>query len=98
MIRNSICEQQQIGFEPLIMEFSGGMVGETATLLSSLCGVIDRYAGLLLGCTWQECQIRLVIDLHRGLQTSKAQEYTFKAEEYTFENMKYKLSKCKSTP
>ena len=30
------CEQQHIGFEPLIMESSGGMLGETATLLLSL--------------------------------------------------------------
>ena len=49
------------------MESSGGMVGETATLLLSLCGVIDRHEGLLLGCTWQEYQIHLAIDLHRGL-------------------------------
>ena len=51
----------------LIMESSGGMIGETASLLSSLCGIIDRHEGLSLGCTWQECQIHLAIDLHRGL-------------------------------
>ena len=48
------------------MESSGGMVGERQPL-SSLCGIIDRDKGLLLGCTWQEYQIRLAIDLHRGL-------------------------------
>ena len=61
------CEQQHIGFEPLIMESSGGMIGETATLLLSLCGIIDRHEVLSPGCTWQECQIRLAIDLQRGL-------------------------------
>ena len=49
------------------MESSGVMVGEMAALLLSLCGVIDRHEGLLLGCTWQECQICLAIDLYRGL-------------------------------
>ena len=58
------------------MESSGGMVGETATLLSSLCGVIDRHEGLLLGCTWQECQIRLAIDLHRGLHGACSKQLT----------------------
>ena len=65
------CEQQQIGFES-----SGGMVGETATLLSSLCGVIDRHEGLLLGCTWQECEFRLAIDLHRGLHGACSKQLT----------------------
>ena len=70
------CEQQQIGFEPLIMESSGGIIGETATLLSSLCGIIDRHEGLSLGCTWQECQIRLAIDLHRGLHGACSKQLT----------------------
>ena len=70
------CEQQQIGFEPLIMESSGGMIGETATLLLSLCGIIDRHEGLSLGCTWQECQIHLAIDLHRGLYGACSKQLT----------------------
>ena len=70
------CEHQQIGFEPLIMESSGGMIGETANLLSSLCGIIDRHEGLSLGCTWQECQIRLAIDLHRGLHGACSKQLT----------------------
>ena len=70
------CEQQQIGFEPLIMESSGDMVGETATLLLSLCGIIDRHEGLLLGYTWQECQIRLAIDLHRGIHGACSKQLT----------------------
>ena len=61
------CEQQHIGFEPLIMESTEGMIGETATLLSSLCGIIDRHEGLSPGSTWQECRIRLDVDLQRGL-------------------------------
>jgi len=68
--------QQQIGFEPLIMESSGDMVGETATLLSSFCGIIDRNEGLLRGCTWQECQIRLAIDLHPGLHGACSKQLT----------------------
>lgn len=48
------------------MESSGDTVGQTATLLSSLCGIINREKGSILGCTWQEYQIRL-INLHRGL-------------------------------
>ena len=58
------------------MKSSGGMVGETATLLSSLCGIIDRHKGLLLGCTWQECQIRLAIDLYRGLHGACSKQLT----------------------
>ena len=45
------CEQQHIGFEPLIMESTEGMIGETATLLSLLCGIIDRHEGLSPGST-----------------------------------------------
>ena len=71
-------EQQQIGFEPLIMESSGGMIGETATLLSSLCGIIDRHEGLSLGCTWQECQLHLTIDLHRSLHGACSKQLTKK--------------------
>ena len=70
------CEQQHIGFEPLIMESSGGMIGELATLLSSLCGIIDRHEGLSPGCTWQECQIRLAIDLQRGLHGACCKQWT----------------------
>jgi len=70
------CEQQHIGFEPLIMESSGGMIGETATLLLSLCGIIDRHEGLSPGCTWQECQIRLAIDLQRGLHGACCKQCT----------------------
>ena len=70
------CEQQHIGFEPLIMESSGGMIGETTTLLSLLCGIIDRHEGLSPGCTWQECQIRLAIDLQRGLHGACCKQWT----------------------
>ena len=48
------------------MESSGGMIDETVTLLLSLCGIIDRHKGLSPGCFWQECQVRLAIDLQRG--------------------------------
>lgn len=44
------------------MESSGGMVGETASLSLSLYGIIDRYEGLFLGYTWQECQFYFAID------------------------------------
>ena len=70
------CEQQHIGFESLIMESSGGMIGETTILLSLLCGIIDRHEGLLPGCTWQECQIRLAIDLQRGLHGACCKQST----------------------
>ena len=52
------------------------MIGETANLLSSLCGIIDRHEGLSLGCTWQECQIRLAIDLYRGLHGACSKQLT----------------------
>ena len=52
------------------------MVGEMATLLSSLCRIIDRHEGLLFGCTWQVCQIRLAIDLHRGLHEACSKQLT----------------------
>ena len=58
------------------MESSRGMVGEMATLLLSLYGIIDRDKGLLLGCTWQEYQIRLAIDLHRGLHGACSKQLT----------------------
>ena len=58
------------------MKLSGGMIGETASLLLSLCGIIDRQEGLLLGCIWQECQIRLAIDLHRGLHGACSKQLT----------------------
>ena len=76
-------EQQQIGFEPLIIESSGGMIGETASLLLSLCGIIDRHEGLSLGCTWQECQICLAIDLHRGLHGACSQQLTKEPDDGT---------------
>ena len=49
------------------MKSSGGMIGETRNLLLLLCGIIDRHEDLSPGYTWQECQIRLAIDLQRGL-------------------------------
>ena len=49
------------------MELFGGMVGEMIILLLCFYGIIDRDEGLLLEHSWQECQIYLVIDLHRDL-------------------------------
>ena len=60
----------------IIMELSGNMHGEITTLLSSLYGILDRYKGLLLGCTWQEYQIRLAINLHRGLHGACSKQLT----------------------
>ena len=58
------------------MESSGGMIGEIAILLVSLFGIIDRHEGLLPGCTWQECQICLAIDLQRGLHGACCKQWT----------------------
>ena len=59
--RQPQCEQQHIGFEPVIMESTGGLIGATATLLLALCGIIDPHEGLSPGCTRQECQVRLAL-------------------------------------
>jgi hypothetical protein len=61
------CARQNLGFEPLVLESTGGFCGETATLLQSLAKVVDTREHLPPGHTWQQLQERLSIDLQRGL-------------------------------
>ena len=61
------CARQNLGFEPLVLESTGGFCGETATLLQSLAKVVDTREHLPPGHTWQRLQESLSIDLQRGL-------------------------------
>ena len=61
------CERQNVGFEPLVLESTGGYHGDTCKLLESLCKIVDAKEHLPPGHSWQELRVRLSIDLQRGL-------------------------------
>ena len=61
------CERQNLGFEPLILESTGGMTDETDRLLRTLSALVDRKEQRPGGSTWHELSVRLSIDLQRGL-------------------------------
>lgn len=48
------CTANNIGFEPLILETIGGVIGETARLLQSLCGMADLLEGCRIDFTWED--------------------------------------------
>ena len=41
------CARQNLGFEPLVLESTGGFCGETATLLQSLAKMVDTMSPLV---------------------------------------------------
>ena len=62
------CARQNLGFEPMILESTGGFGGETATLLQSLAKLVDSRENLPTGQTWQQLQERISIDLQQQRQ------------------------------
>ena len=60
------CARHNVGFEPLVLESTGGFQGETAVLLQSLAKLVDSRENLPAGQTWEQLQERLSIDLQRG--------------------------------
>ena len=60
------CARQNLGFEPMILENTGGFGGETATFLQSLAKLVDSRENLPPGQTWQQLQERISINLQRG--------------------------------
>eukprot|EP00438_Fugacium_kawagutii_P000312 Skav205273 [mRNA] locus=scaffold1841:208849:211374:- [translate_table: standard] len=61
------CARHNLGFEPLILESTGGLAAETTRLLQALCTLVDRREGRAGGCTWHDLTVRLSIDLQRGI-------------------------------
>ena len=60
------CEQQNLGFEPLILESTGGLSDETRRLLQTMSALVDRKEQRLSGSTWHDLTVRLSVDLQRG--------------------------------
>ena len=50
------CARQNLGFEPLVLESTGGFCGETATLLQSLAEVVDTREHLPLVTPGNGCR------------------------------------------
>ena len=50
------CARQNLGFEPLVLESTGGFCGETATLLQSLAEVVDTREHLPLVTPGNNCR------------------------------------------
>lgn len=61
------CARHNLGFEPLVVESTGGLHGETAALLQSMAKLVDSRENLPAGHTWGQLQERISIDLQRGL-------------------------------
>ena len=61
------CKRQNLGFETLILESTGGITDETDRLLRTLSALVDRKEQRPGGSTWHELSVRLLIDLQRGI-------------------------------
>ena len=72
------CARQNLGFEPMILESTGGFGGETATLLQSLAKLVDSLENLPTGQTWQQLQERISIDLQQ-----QRQQWSLSASSFT---------------
>ena len=80
------CTRQNLGFEPMILESTGGFGGETATLLQSLAKLVDSRENLPPGQTWQQLQERISIDLQRGFHGAclkQRQRWSLSAPSFT---------------
>ena len=61
------CQAQNMGFEPVVFETTGGCEMGARGLLKSICQECDRATNSPLGTTKQDLKIRLSIDIQRGL-------------------------------
>ena len=61
------CQAQNLGFEPIVFETTGGCEMGARGLLKSICQECDRATNSPLGTTKQDLKIRLSIDIQRGL-------------------------------
>ena len=57
------CERQNVGFEPLVLEYIGRYYGDICKFLESLCKLADIKEYLPPGQIWQALRIHLFIDL-----------------------------------